>query len=54
MALMGAALSDISSNARLKVYPATEVLQVSNAPIFRAPGWEPQKRSYDVSAKGKG
>lgn len=54
MALMGAALSDISSNARLKVYPATEVLQVSNAPIFRAPGWEPQKRSYDVPAKGKG
>lgn len=54
MALMGAVLSDISSNARLKVYPATEVLQVSNAPIFRAPGWEPQKRSYDVPAKGKG
>ena len=38
MVLMGAVLSDISSNARLKVYPATEVLQVSNAPIFRAPG----------------
>lgn len=54
MALMGAVLSDICSNARLKVYPATEVLQVSNAPIFRAPGWEPQKRSYDVPAKGKG
>lgn len=54
MALMGAVLTDISSNARVKVYPGTDVLQVSNAPIFRAPGWEPQKRLYDVPPKGNG
>lgn len=44
--------SDITSNARIKSYPTLTVLQVSNAPIFRQPGWESQKRTYDVPPKG--
>lgn len=48
-----ASLADISSNARIKDYPGLSVLQVANAPIFRAPGYEPQKRDYDVPPKGK-
>ena len=46
--------SEIMSNARLKLYPSACCLQVSNAIIFREPGWEPCKRSYDVPPKGKG
>lgn len=43
---------DIRSNARVKLYPASTLLQVANAPIFRASGWEPELRSYSVPAKG--
>lgn len=50
---MSASLADISSNARIKDYPGLSVLQVANAPIFRASGYEPQKRAYDVPPKGK-
>ena len=50
---MGARLSDISSNARVKDYPSLEVFQVANAAIFRQPGYEPRKRLYDVSPKGE-
>lgn len=46
---------DIQSNARLLEYPfAASVVQVSNSAIFREPGWEPRKRSYDVPPKGEG
>lgn len=46
---------DIQSNARLLDYPfAASVIQVSNAPIFREPGWEPRNRAYDVPSKGNG
>lgn len=51
---MRATLADISSNARVKVYPTMDVLQVANAPIFRAPGYEPDSRDYQVPKKGKG
>lgn len=54
MASFRASRADVFSNARVKLYPSVEVLQVANAPIFRAPGWEPQKRSYDVPPKGRG
>lgn len=50
---MGATLSDISSNARVKDYPSLSVLQVSNVAIFRQPGYEPRKRLYDVPPKGE-
>lgn len=51
--LLGATQQDISSNARLLEYPyAAPVLQVANKPIFRASGWEPRRRLYDVPAKG--
>ena len=53
MALQSASLVDITSNARIKDYPCMSVLQVANAPIFRAAGFEPQKREYDVPPKGK-
>ena len=49
---MGARISDISSNARVKDYPSLTVLQVANAAIFRQPGYEPRKRLYDVPPKG--
>lgn len=52
MFLMSASLTDITSNARLKVYPSTTVLQVANSPIFRRPGYEPRTREYDVPPKG--
>lgn len=45
---------DICSNARVKLYPESTVLQVANAPIFRESGWEAQKRAYDVPPKGQG
>lgn len=54
MPLLNASLSDISSNARLKHYPSSTVLQVANAPIFRAAGFEPRKRTYNVPSKGHG
>lgn len=44
---------EISSNARIKHYPTSAVLQVANASIFRASGWEPERRAYDVPPKGK-
>lgn len=50
---MGATLSDISSNARVKDYPSLTVLQVANAAIFRQPGYEPRKRPFDVPPKGE-
>lgn len=53
MPLMSATLSEITSNARLKDYPAFSVLQVANAPIFRQPGYEPRQRGYDVPPKGE-
>lgn len=46
--------SDVFSNARVKQYPIMAVLQVANAPIFRADGWEARERPYDVPPKGKG
>lgn len=48
-----ASLVEITSNARIKEYPHSVVLQVANSPIFRAPGYEPRERSYDVPPKGK-
>ncbi len=51
MRVTGARLPDISSNARIKQYPSSLVLQVANAPIFREAGWE-CKRLYDVPSKG--
>lgn len=45
-------LVDITSNARIKDYPCMSVMQVANASIFRAPGYEPQRRAYDVPPKG--
>lgn len=51
---MRVTLADITSNARIKLYPSTDVLQVANAPIFRKPGYEPVKRDFDVPPKGKG
>lgn len=48
-----ATLTDISSNARVKEYPALTVLQVANASLFRVPGYEPHARAYDVPPKGK-
>lgn len=54
MAIMPATRADVFSNARVKLYPNTQVLQVANEPIFRAAGWEARKREYDVPAKGHG
>ena len=54
MTAFRASHADVFSNARVKLYPSVDVLQVANAPIFRAPGWEPQKRAYDVPPKGRG
>ena len=45
--------TDITSNARVKEYPCSLVLQVANAPIFREAGYEPRQRTYDVPPKGK-
>lgn len=43
----------ITSNARIKHYPCMDVLQVSNAPIFRKEGYESvMPRQYDVPSKG--
>ncbi len=53
MAELRATEVGITSNARVKLYPSCTVLQVSNAPMFRAPGWEPELRAYDVPSKGK-
>lgn len=50
---MAASLAEITSNARIKDYPGLSVLQVANAPVFRAPGYEPRKREYEVPPKGK-
>lgn len=38
---MPATRADAFSNARVKIYPGTQVLQVANESIFRAAGWEP-------------
>ena len=54
MAFMSATLTDVTSNARIKLYPSCDVLQVANSPIFRMSGWEPRKRAYDVPPKGEG
>lgn len=54
MSAFRASQSDVFSNARMKIYPSAEVLQVANAPIFRAPGWEPKCRDYYVPPKGQG
>lgn len=51
--MLHAAENDISSNARMKHYPALDILQVANAPIFKEPGWEPRQRTYSVPSKGK-
>lgn len=48
-----ATLSEITSNARLKEYPSSTVLQVANQPIFRTPGYEARVRAYEVSPKGE-
>lgn len=40
MTLLHASQAEITSNARVKLYPSTAILQVSNAAIFREPGWE--------------
>lgn len=48
-----ATFTDITSNARIKEYPCSQVLQVANAPIFRDAGYEPRERLYDVPPKGK-
>lgn len=53
MPLFHVSSADITSNARVKIYPSSMVVQVSNAPIFREPGYEPEKRLYLVSAKGQ-
>lgn len=54
MSFMSASFADITSNARIKNYPSCDVLQVASIPLFRKPGWESRKRSYDVPPKGKG
>lgn len=54
MKTLRATQADITANARVKLYPNSATLQVSNASIFREPGWEPCKRLYDVPPKGKG
>lgn len=54
MTTLSATQADVFSNARVKLYPNTEVLQVANDFIFRAAGWEPRKRAYDVPPKGQG
>lgn len=54
MAFMSATLTDVTSNARIKLYPSCDVLQVANSPIFRMSGWEPRKRAYNVPPKGEG
>lgn len=47
-------IAEISTNARLKVYPSLTVLQVANDTIFRESGWEEAKRSFSVPKKGEG
>ncbi len=54
MKMLRATQAEITANAREKVYPNCIILQVSNASIFREPGWEPCKRLYDVSPSGEG
>lgn len=54
MTTLSATQADVFSNARVKLYPNTEILQVANDFIFRAAGWEPRKRAYDVPPKGQG
>ena len=51
-ALFGATQPDISSNARVKLYPSLAVLQVANDTIFRAAGYEARTRPYAVASKG--
>lgn len=47
--------NDISSNARLKLYPEFVLTQVANSDIFIETGWESRsKRGYDVPKKGHG
>ena len=53
MAIMSATRADVFSNARVKLYPSTQVLQVANESIFRAAGWEARTREYDVPPKGR-
>jgi len=45
-------LADVLSNARVKKYPTSDVLQIANVPIFRRPGFEERERPYAVPAKG--
>lgn len=54
MAIFSATSPDVFSNARVKLYPGTQVLQVANEPIFRAAGWEARTRPYTVPPKGQG
>lgn len=35
---------NVTTNARVKHYPNCKVLQVANDFVFRAPGWEPEKK----------
>ena len=41
MAIISATRADAFSNARVKIYPGTQVLRVANESIFRAAGWKP-------------
>jgi hypothetical protein len=56
MAVLRKDALDISSNARLKLYPVSTVLQVANDDIFRQSGWEASggpRRRYSVPKKGQ-
>ena len=39
--VISATRADAFSNARVKLYPCTQVLRVANESIFRAAGWKP-------------
>lgn len=56
MALRRCREADISSNARLKLYPDMSILQVANENLFRESGWESvgnHARGYSVPKKGE-
>lgn len=52
--MLRADITEISSNARLKLYPSARVIQVANDNIFKESGWESTSpsRSYYVPSKG--
>lgn len=52
MHLLHVCESDISSNARLKIYPSATIFQVCNYPIFHEAGYESSSRLYSVPSKG--